>query len=115
MVSEYGRDMVNQFRREKWRNIIKKVSIAQKNKYENNNNTNTSTTTINTSIIAKRRGRPPGKRAIQSYDISPIKGAAKRRTRVPDLYIHIYIINDSKTTNWIKKQETGNSICLIKN
>ena len=74
--SEYGRD-VNQSRedmldREIWRNMIRKVSIAQKNKYEDNNNTNTSTITINTSIIAKRRGRPPGKRVIQSYDISPI-------------------------------------------
>ena len=88
--SEYGRDMVNQLRedmldREIRRDMIKKVSIAQRNKHENNNNTNTSTITINTSIIAKRRGRPPGKRAMQSYDISPIKGAAKRRTRVPDL------------------------------
>ena len=90
MCSEYGRDMVNQLRkdtldREKWRNMVKKVSIAQKNKYENNNNTNTSTITITTTTKAKRRGRPPGKRAIQSFDISPIKGAAKRRTRVPDL------------------------------
>ena len=82
--------MVNQLRedtldREIRRNIIKKVSFAQKNKYENNNNTSTSTTTINTSILAKRRGRPPGKRVIQGFDISPIKSAAKRRTRVPDL------------------------------
>ena len=88
--SEYGRDMVNQLRedmldREKWRDMVKKVSIAQRNKYENNNSTNTSTTTNTTTTIAKRRGRPPGKRAMQSYDISPIKGAAKRRTRVPDL------------------------------
>ena len=71
--------------REIWRDMVKKVSIAQKNKYENNNNTNTSTTTNTTTTIAKRRGRPPGKRAMQSYDISPIKSAAKRRTRVPDL------------------------------
>ena len=67
---EYGRDMVNQLRedmldREVWRNIIREVSNAQKNKLLNNNN--------NTS---KRRGRPPGKRAIQSSVISPIKGAA---------------------------------------
>jgi hypothetical protein len=43
--SEYGRDMVNQLRedmldREIWRVMVKKVSIAQRNKYENNNNTN---------------------------------------------------------------------------
>ena len=79
--SEYGRDMVNQLRedmldREIWRDMVKKVSIAQRNKYENNNNTNTSTTTNTTTTIAKRRGRPPGKRVIQSFDISPIKDAA---------------------------------------
>ena len=88
--SEYGRDMVNQLREdmldgEIWRNMIKKVSIVQKNKYEDNSNTNTSTITNITTTIGKRRGRPPGKRAIQSSDVSPIKGAAKRRARVPDL------------------------------
>ena len=55
--SEYGRDMVNQLRedtldREVWRNIIKQVSFAQKNKHETINNTNTSIITINTSNIA---------------------------------------------------------------
>ena len=88
--SEYGRDMVNQLREdmldgEIWRNMIKKVSIVQKNKYEDNSNTNTSTITNITTTIGKRRGRPPGKRAIQSSAVSPIKGAAKRRARVPDL------------------------------
>ena len=87
--SEYGRDMVNQLRegtldREVRRHIIKNVSFAQKNKHETINNTNTSIT-INISNIAKRSGRPPGKRVIQSFDISPPKGAAKRRARVPDL------------------------------
>ena len=88
--SEYGRDVVNQLRedmldREIWRNMIRKVSIAQKNKYEDNNNTNTSTITNTTTTIAKRRGRPPGKRAIQRSDISLIKSAAKRKARVPNL------------------------------
>ena len=85
--SEYGRGMVNDLRdemlnREIWRNIIREVSNAQKNK-QLNNNTNTSTNS-NTTTTAKRRGRPPGRRVTQSYDISPIKGAAKRRARVPD-------------------------------
>ena len=68
--------------REIWRNTNREVSIALKNKQLNNNN-NTSTNS-NTTTTAKRRGRPPGKRVTQSYDISPIKGAAKRRSRVPD-------------------------------
>jgi hypothetical protein len=84
---EYGREMVNDLReemlnREVWRNIIREVSNAQKNKLLNNNN-NTSTNS-NTTTTTKRRGRPPGKRVTQSHDISPIKGAAKRRARVPD-------------------------------
>ena len=82
MVSQLREDILD---REIWRNMIKKVSIAQKNKYEDNSNTNTSTITNITTTIAKRRGSPPGKRVVQSLDISPIKGAAKRRTRVPDL------------------------------
>jgi hypothetical protein len=82
MVNQLREDMLD---REIQMNMIKKVSIAQKNKYENNNNTNTSTTTNTTTTIAKKRGRPPGKRAIQSYDISPIEGAAKQRTRVSDV------------------------------
>ena len=85
---EYGREMVNDLRdemmnREIWRNTIREVSIAQKNKQLNNNN-NTSTYS-NTTTTAIRRGRPPGMKATQSHDISPIKGAAKRRARVPDL------------------------------
>ena len=68
--------------REIWRNIIREVSSAQKNKQLNNNN-NTPTYS-NTTTTAKKRGRPPGKRVTQSYDILPIKGAAKRRARVPD-------------------------------
>ena len=79
MVNDLRDDMLN---REIWRNIIRKVSNAQKNK-QLNNNTNTSTNP-NTITTAKKRGRPPGKRVTQSYDISPIKGAAKRRARVPD-------------------------------
>ena len=82
MVVTLREDMLD---REVWRNMIKKVSIAQKNKYEDNSNTNTSTITNITTTTGKRRGRPPGKRAIQSSDVSPIKGAAKRRARVPDL------------------------------
>ena len=62
----------------------------QKNKYENNNNSNTSKTTINTSIIAKRRGRPPGKRVIQSFDISPIKGAVKGPGFIN---LELYVVN----------------------
>jgi hypothetical protein len=51
--SEFGRDMVNQLcedmlDREVWRNTIKEVSIAQKNKQHSNINTNTSTITIDT-------------------------------------------------------------------
>ena len=53
--------------REVWRNIIEKDSFAQKNTHETNNNTNTSTITINTSNIAKRRGRPTGWRVIKSF------------------------------------------------
>ena len=82
MVNKLHEDTLD---REVWRNIIEKDSFAQKNTHETNNNTNTSTITINTSNIAKRRGSPPGKRVVQSLDISPIKGAAKQRTRVPDL------------------------------
>ena len=37
---------------------------------------------ILTTTTVKRRRRPPGKRVIQSIDVSPIKGAAKRRARV---------------------------------
>ena len=85
--SEYRRVMVNDLRgdmlnREIWRNTIREVSNAQKNE-QLNNNTNTLTNS-NTITSAKRRGRPPGKRVTQSYDISPIKGTAKRRARVPD-------------------------------
>jgi hypothetical protein len=77
MVNDLRGDMLN---RENWRNIIREVSTAQKNKQLNNNN-NTSTNS-NTTTTAKRRGRPPGKRDTQNFDISPIKGAAKRRARV---------------------------------
>jgi hypothetical protein len=60
--SEYGRDMVRQLRetmldREVWRNKIKKVSFAQKNKQHSNINTNTSTVTNTTTTIAERRGK----------------------------------------------------------
>jgi hypothetical protein len=34
-------------------------------------------------ITAKGRGRPPGNRVTQMIEMSPIKGAAKRRPRVP--------------------------------
>jgi hypothetical protein len=68
--------------REIWRNIIREVSTNQKSKQLNNNN-NTSTNS-NTTTTTKRRGRPPGKRVTQSFDISPIKGTAKQRARVPD-------------------------------
>ena len=79
MVNDLCDEMLN---REIWRNIIREVSTALKNKQLNNSN-NTSTNS-NTTTTAKRRGRPPGKRVTQSYDISPIKGAAKRRAGVPD-------------------------------
>ena len=79
MVRQLREDMLD---REVWRKTIKEVSLAQKNK-QLNNNSNTSTNS-NTTTTAKRRERPPGKRVTQSYDISPIKGAAKRRSRVPD-------------------------------
>jgi hypothetical protein len=85
--SEYGRGMVNDLRddmlnRENWRNIIREVSTAQKNKQLNidyNTSTNSNTTTT-----AKRRGTPPGKRVAQNFDLLSIKGAAKRRDRVPE-------------------------------
>jgi hypothetical protein len=79
MVIDLRSDVLNS---EVWRNIIREVSTAQKNKQLNHNN-NTSTNS-NTTTTAKMRGRPPEKRVTQSFDISPIEGAAKRRAKVPD-------------------------------
>jgi hypothetical protein len=61
--SEYGRDMVKQLPehmldREVWRDTVKEISFAQKNKRQTNSNTNTSTITTITTTIAKMRGRP---------------------------------------------------------
>ena len=72
---EYGRGMVNDLRkemlnREVWRNIIREVSTAQKNK-QLNNNKYTSTNT-NTTTTAKRRGRPPGKRVLIFHHVTGI-------------------------------------------
>jgi hypothetical protein len=83
--SEYGLGLVNELHdnmlnRDTWRSIIRKVSIDQKNK-QPNNTTNTSPNSTS-NVTAKRRGRPPGKRVLQRIEVSPIKGAAKRRARV---------------------------------
>ena len=53
--------------REVWRNIIREVSNAQKNKLLNNNNI--TSTNSNTTTTTKRRGRPPGKRVTQRVTI----------------------------------------------
>jgi hypothetical protein len=89
MVNDLRDVMLN---RETWSNTIREVSIAQKNK-QSNNNTNTSIKST-TTVTAKRRGRPPGKRVVQRIKASPNKDAAKRRARIPDLYVwhYVYIV-----------------------
>jgi hypothetical protein len=84
--SEYGRDMANHLcedilNRAIWKNIIRQVSDAQKNK-QPNNNTNT-LATATTTAAAKIRGRLPRKRVIQRVNISPAKGAAIGSRRNP--------------------------------
>ena len=97
--SEYGRGMVNDLRddmlnREVWRNTIREVSTAQKNKQLNNNN-NTSTKS-NTTTTAKRRGRPPERELhrvtiFHQLKALPSEEPGSRIFKYGILYINAYL------------------------
>ena len=101
MVNDLRDEMLN---REIWRNIIREVSTAQKNKQLNNNN-NTSTNSNTTTTAKRREGHQERElhrvMIFRQLKALPSEELESRIFKSGIIYIYIYITNTKQLCYYI--------------